>query len=63
MAKEVFFSIAEPPSSALLTRWCDFLVTHAAKQMGYRPVGSVREKRPGETGPIQCQNEIGEEAS
>ena len=40
----------ERPCDKLLDMWCDFLVTHAAKQADIKVSGKARKRAPGETG-------------
>lgn len=54
MSKEIEFSVAAPPSEALLERMADFLVRAAAKQEGMDVRGTVIQRVPGDTGfPIK----------
>lgn len=46
MAKEVFFSFAEPMSSATSERMFQFLIDATAKREQVTVTGTVREKSP-----------------
>lgn len=64
MAKDVFFTMAVPPSSSLLEKMGEFLVQHAAKQADMEVRGTFRERMPGETGaPVRLSARAKEEAS